>query len=357
MTALAERIARLIAVQGPLSVAQFMTVTLHDPKSGYYATRDPFGRAGDFITAPEVSQMFGEMLGLWTVQAWRHQGEPSPARLVELGPGRGTLMADALRAAKVMPEFLKATEIVLVEASPALKKVQEETLAAAACPLRWTDRFDDSLRDRPLFLIANEFFDALPVRQFVAADDGWHERMVTAKDGRLFFALAPSPTPGLIAAGTRGPADAGAVYEVSAAATALMEEIAGTIAVKGGAALIVDYGHRGEGYGDTLQAVRGHQSEGVLDNPGDADISAHVDFSTLAQAAQAAGAATFGPVEQGDFLTALGIVQRTEGLALRAGNQADVWNDLERLILPDRMGSLFKALAVLPPNTPKPEGF
>jgi SAM-dependent MidA family methyltransferase len=356
MTALAERIARLIAAQGPLSIAQFMTVALHDPRSGYYATRDPFGRGGDFITAPEVSQMFGELIGLWLVQAWREQGAPERARLVELGPGRGTLMADALRAAKAAPEFLDAMEVVLVEASPVLREVQREKLTGAS--VRWSERFDQSFTDLPLFLVANEFFDALPIRQFVLGDRGWHERMVAAVDGKLSFALAPAPNPGLAIPAVRGPAEAGAVYEVSPAATAMMEEIAGAIATHGGAALIADYGHAGTGFGDTLQAVRGHKPEAVLDNPGDADISAHVDFAALSAATAHAGAAAHGPVEQGAFLNALGIALRAEQLAHANPAEADtVAAARVRLTGSDQMGSLFRVLAVLPKSAPKPAGF
>jgi NADH dehydrogenase [ubiquinone] 1 alpha subcomplex assembly factor 7 len=241
-----SRIVRLIEAQGPISVAQFMTMALGE----YYATRDPFGARGDFITAPEVSQMFGELIGLWMAQCWREQGSPAPARLVELGPGRGTLMADALRAAKIVPEFLDAVEIVFVEASPVLREMQREKVPGA----RWLDHFDaDLLSDRPLFLIANEFFDALPIRQYVKTERGWCERMVTAANGELAFALAPVAS--LLDAGE---GEDGAVYETSPASLALVEEISRVIAGRGGAALIVDYGHEG-GFGDTLQAVAQHK--------------------------------------------------------------------------------------------------
>ena len=177
---LSARIAALIAAQGPISVAQYMTLSLHDAQSGYYTTRQPFGAAGDFITAPEISQMFGEMLGLWCVQVWHDQGQPKSKRLVELGPGRGTMMADALRAAKAAPEFLRGLEVVLVEASPALQKLQADKLKDSGVSIRWAPHFDDSLADRPLFLLANEFFDALPVRQYIKTERGWCERMVVA---------------------------------------------------------------------------------------------------------------------------------------------------------------------------------
>jgi hypothetical protein len=192
---LKARIAALIEAQGPMSVAQFMTISLLDPKCGYYATRDPLGAGGDFTTAPEISQMFGEMIGLWLVQAWSDQGCPRNPRLVELGPGRGTLMADILRTAKVAPEFLTDLEVVLIEASPTLQQVQADKLRSLGADICWQAQFDDSLTDRPLFLVANEFFDALALRQYVKTDRGWCERMVTVLNDELSFALAPVPAP------------------------------------------------------------------------------------------------------------------------------------------------------------------
>jgi SAM-dependent MidA family methyltransferase len=359
MNALGQRIARLIEAQGPISIAQFMTLALHDPQGGYYATRDPFGARGDFVTAPEVSQMFGEMLGLWIAQSWHDQGKPD-ARLVELGPGRGTLMSDALRVIRqVMPEFLRRVEIVLVEASPTLSAVQKKTLTDAGANIRWTVQFDAALADKPLFLLANEFFDALPVRQFVKTERGWCERMVVARDGILDFALSPEAIPNAALPPNGDAAPMGAFYETSPAATAIVQQIAETIARKGGAALIVDYGYGAEaGFGETLQAVAAHKYASVLEAPGDADLSAHVDFAALAQTARDAGAAPFGPVSQGEFLEALGIVQRAATLARgRLGSTPEIDGQLERLILPDRMGTLFKALAILPPSARTPAGF
>lgn len=363
MNALYSRIAKLIASQGPLSVAQYMTLALHDPGHGYYATRDPLGRAGDFVTAPEVSQMFGELLGLWIVQCWRDQGSPKPARFVELGPGRGTLMADALRAASKAPGFLSGIEVVLVEASPALREIQRTTLSGAmrtVPALRWAERLDDSLCDRPLFLIANEFFDALPVRQYVKTERGWCERMVVASGGdRLSFALAPVPVTGLSVPAERGDAENGAVYEISPAACAIAENIALTVSTYGGAALIVDYGYGAEaGYGDTLQAVKAHQFASVLDAPGEADISAHVDFAALAKAAVRSGAKAYGPVAQGAFLEKLGLKQRAEHLSSANPQTASATAAaVERLVDAREMGTLFKALAILPDHAPPPPGF
>ena len=359
MNRLAGRVARLIRSQGPLSIAQFMTLALHDPEDGYYATRDPFGRAGDFVTAPEISQMFGELIGLWLVQCWRDQGSQAPARLVELGPGRGTLMADALRAAKLAPDFLAAIEVVLVEASPALRAIQARNLKDCGTSVRWTDRLDASLAGRPLFLIANEFFDALPVRQYVKTERGWCERMVTADaDGRLAFALAPVPAKGLAVPEARGEAENGAVYEVSPAATAFAEEIAGLVTQQGGAALIVDYGHAGTGFGDTLQAVKKHKFAPVLETPGAADLSAHVDFAALAEAAARGGAAAHGPLAQGTFLERLGLKDRAITLAKAHPEDATVFAAaVERLTGDGQMGRLFQALAILPERAGSPPGF
>ena len=350
MSGLKSRIAKLIAADGPISIAQFMTIALHDSHDGYYATRDPFGARGDFITAPEVSQMFGELIGLWLVQCWREQGSPSPARLVELGPGRGTLMADALRAARIVPEFLDAIEIVLVEASPALREIQRERLSGQK--IKWIDHFDsETLSGRSLFLIANEFFDALPIRQYVMTERGWCERMVTARDGELEFVLAPVAAAGL----DPGKAEIGAVYETSPASNALAEEIARAIAAQGGAALIVDYGHNG-GFGDTLQAVAKHKYASILDAPGEADLSAHVDFAALAAAARRGGAKVFGPIGQGSFLTALGLKERARRLIL---DNPDETKAIEAAIdrLTAGMGTLFKAMALLPQGAGKPAGF
>jgi NADH dehydrogenase [ubiquinone] 1 alpha subcomplex assembly factor 7 len=359
MNALEARIAALIAAQGPISVAQYMTLALHDAEGGYYATRQPFGAAGDFITAPEISQMFGEMLGLWCVQVWHDQGQPKHKRLMELGPGRGTLMADVLRAARAAPEFLVGLEVVLIEASPMLQKAQAEKLKDSGATIRWANHVDDSVTDRPVFVLANEFFDALPVRQYVKTETGWRERMLVSNDEALQFALAPAPTPGAVIPASRAGAPDGGVYEVSVAATALTETIARVIAEKGGAALVMDYGYGEElGFGETLQAVGGHTFTDVLADPGENDLSAHVDFVALSEAARHGGAAVYGPRDQGAFLAELGITARAEQLI--KANPASAQNLLQavsRLIAPEQMGNLFKALAILPRSAARPPGF
>ncbi|HXS05504.1 MAG TPA: SAM-dependent methyltransferase [Rhizomicrobium sp.] len=354
MSQLGERIAALIAAQGPISVAQYMALALHDSEGGYYATRDPLGRAGDFITAPEISQMFGELLGLWLGQVWMDQGAPKNTHLVELGPGRGTLMADALRALKRVPGFCEQVEIVLVEASPTLRQIQKARLKDSGARIRWTDHFD--VHDVPLLLIANEFFDALPIRQYVKTARGWCERMVVLKDGALDFALAPQITPAPAIPASRAGAPEGGVYEVSPAATALIAEAARIIADHGGAALLIDYGYTGIGYGETLQAVRGHQPQPVLADPGLSDLSAHVDFAALAAAAQRERIAVFGPKSQGAFLEQLGIAARARQLA--EANPADagaIQQAVRRLTAPEEMGTLFQVMALSP--SPPPPGF
>jgi NADH dehydrogenase [ubiquinone] 1 alpha subcomplex assembly factor 7 len=359
VNALGQRIARLIEAQGPISIAQFMTIALHDPQNGYYATRDPLGAQGDFVTAPEISQMFGELLGLWIAQCWHDQRKPE-ARLVELGPGRGTLMSDALRVIRqLMPEFLERVEIVLVEASPTLTAIQKSALEKSGARISWAAQFDDALSDKPLFLLANEFFDALPIRQFVKTERGWCERMVVLNGDALDFALAPEETSSAIIPANRDGAPRGAFYETSPSASALTQQIAETIARKGGAALIVDYGYGAEaGFGETLQAVAAQRYASLLEAPGDADLSAHVDFAALAQTAREAGAKPYGPVGQGDLLEALGIVQRAATLARgQLGSNPEIDGQLERLILPDQMGTLFKALAIMSAHAPKPPGF
>ena len=354
MTELGRRIAATIAAEGPISIAEFMTLALHERQSGYYATRDPLG--DDFVTAPEVSQMFGELIGLWLAQAWHDQNKPTNPCLVELGPGRGTLLRDALRALKLMPQFRNALNVALVEASPVLRKVQEDMLRGCGVSLSWCESFDAESVKGPLFLIANEFFDALPIRQFVKSEKGWCERMVALdSDGELAFALSPAALPAALLPADRDGAPAGGVYEQSSAGEAIVEQIAHTIARNGGAALVIDYGYAEPGFGETLQAVGGHAFAEVLAEPGESDVSAHVDFAALAAAARRGGASVFGPVEQGEFLTSLGIVERAE--ALSRNHLQIMTNQLDRLVNPDQMGTLFKALAIVPAGAPTPAGF
>ena len=341
-TPLLQRLRRLIAEGGPISVADYMAHCLGDPEHGYYMTRDPLGAAGDFITAPEVSQIFGEIVGAWLVHAWRMAGAPAPIRLVELGPGRGTLMADMLRVARLDPAFLAAASLHLVETSPILRAKQAETLAKAPLRATWHGAFAE-VPEGPLFLVANEFFDALPVRQFVRADGEWRERVVgLVADGRLRFGIGPNFLPD-------GPAaPEGSILEISPARNALATEIGRRIAAAGGAAIILDYGQDEKGIGDTFQAVRRHGYTDPLAAPGEADLTAHVDFGALARAAEAEGARCDGSVSQGNFLKSLGLMERAAHL--KAGKDAaaaaDIDAAVERLSGPDQMGTLFKVMTI-----------
>ena len=360
MTALGDRIAALIAAHGPITVADYMALCLGDPEHGYYMAREPFGRGGDFVTAPEVSQVFGELIGLWAVSTWHAMGSPAPFVLAELGPGRGTLMADLLRAARVRPAFLAAARVHLVESSPRLRAIQKGTLGGAVAA--WHTSVE-TLPVGPAIVVANEFFDALPVRQYVRTSSGWAERMVGLDDaGRLAFGLRQVPVEpavplplrhrervgGNLAAGEATEPRVGAVLEVSPAATAIMAALASRIAADGGAALVIDYGYEGPAFGDTLQAVRAHAYVDPLAEPGEADITAHVDFAALAGAAAAAGTRPRPLLGQGVFLQRLGVGSRAERLAAGKDPAARdaIAAAVHRLVAADAMGELFKVLAV-----------
>jgi len=357
MTALARHLADRIAAQGPLSVAEYMGECLLHPRHGYYTTRDPLGARGDFTTAPEISQMFGELLGLCLAQAWADQGAPGRFALAELGPGRGTLMADALRAVRGVPGFLDAAELHLVEASPTLRAAQDSALEGHAP--RWHDSVETLPDDMPLYLVANEFLDALPIRQFRRMPGGWAEIVVTVTEGALAFALAPpGPAPLPTLAAREADTREGEIVEIRPATEPIAAAIAARIAAHGGAAIFVDYG-TWRGVGDTLQALRGHAPEPPLASPGAADLTSHVDFAPLAEAARAAGAAASGLTPQGVLLERLGITARARALAARLGGaklDAHVAAH-RRLTHPEEMGNLFKALALHPVQAPCPPGF
>lgn len=356
---LAARIARHIRAAGPLSLAAYMAMALHDRQDGYYARRNPIGGAGDFVTAPEISQVFGELIGLWCAALWEAMGRPERVVLAELGPGRGTLMSDLLRAAAALPPFRRALDPVLVEASPVLRRLQEERLAQARP--RWLARVED-LPEGPLLLVANEFFDALPIRQFVRGRGGWAERLVglDAAENLAFVEGPEDPAAGFfVPEPLRRCAAPGTLVEICPGGLALAAMIGKRLAHAPGAALIVDYGTFPGAPGPTLRAVRAHRPVPVLADPGTADLSAHVDFAALSEAARAAGAAVRGPVPQGRFLTALGAEARLAALSARAAPQQrhDLANGLRRLLDPCEMGTLFKALAFTSPDLPSPPGF
>ena len=358
MTPLGQRIARQIARAGPITVADYMSQVLTDPEYGYYMRGDPLGRQGDFITAPEISQMFGELIGLWCADTWQRMGAPAKVILAELGPGRGTLMADALRAARLLPGFLEAARLHLVEVSPSLRARQEETLGRAAAT--W-HRDLSALPGGPLILVANEFFDALPVRQFERSEAGWSERMVV-RDGAgalAFGRTPPGPAAAPLLPEPLRAAPPGSLVEVSPAGLATAAEIGRRVAVQGGAALIIDYGRAESAPGASLQAVRRHRRHEVLEDPGSADLTAHVDFAALAQAAREAGADSLGPVTQGAFLGGLGLAERAEALlhAASPAQRRDIEAACARLTGAEQMGALFKMLAIARPGLGPLSGF
>jgi NADH dehydrogenase [ubiquinone] 1 alpha subcomplex assembly factor 7 len=335
-----------IGETGPMSVADYMAECLTHPTLGYYTTRDPLGVAGDFTTAPEISQMFGELVGLALAQCWLDQGAPVPFTLAELGPGRGTLMADILRATKGVPGFHAGLRLHLVEASEPLRAKQRAALAGHDITHH---AGADTLPDAPLFLVANEFFDALPVRQFVRAGSGWRERLVGAEGGALAFGLGGPVAPPALA--ERDEVAEGKLVETCPVCPAIMAGIEARIATHGGAALIVDYGDW-RSLGDTLQALRAHAAEDPLANPGEADLTAHVDFAALVRAAPRLAPSRLTP--QGVFLERLGITQRAQTLATRlSGDALEAHIAAHRRLTHEReMGTLFKVLALVPEGAP-----
>ena len=356
---LENEIRRRILAGGAMPIAEYMALCLFDPDHGYYTTRDPFGARGDFITAPEISQMFGELIGIWTSAVWRQMGAPENVRLIELGPGRGTMMKDALRALQIVPEFRKALVVHLVEGSPLLQKQQQATLEGLDVPMFWHSALAD-VPQGPVIIVANEFFDALPVNQAIKTDRGWHERRieVDAAD-RFAFTIAPEPIPffqSLLPPPLHS-VRAGAIFEWRSDVEAM--EVGRRVADGRGAALVIDYGHTESGLGETLQAVGQHAYADPLGMPGELDLTAHVDFQALARAAEAMGVKSFGPIEQSLFLRQLGIEQRAHSLKAKAKNPAVIDQALARLVGQNRaaMGELFKVVAFAHPSVGAPPGF
>jgi NADH dehydrogenase [ubiquinone] 1 alpha subcomplex assembly factor 7 len=360
-TPLDEKIRTRIARNGPISVADFMEMCLYDPQHGYYNRRTPFGAAGDFVTAPEISQMFGELIGLWAAEVWRLMGGPDPVLLIEFGPGRGTMMKDALRAAQAAPEFRRAVRVHFTETSPDLQSQQRHTLSSVDdVALQWHASIDE-VPVAPSIIVANEFFDALPIRQAERRPTGWHERMVAVDaGGALALTLARDPLPDLGRELSPAVTHAriGEIFEWRP--WKIATEIARRAAA-GGAALIIDYGHVKSATGDTFQAVRSHQYASQLASPGLADLTAHVDFEALGKAAQQAGARVHGPIEQGTWLKRLGIEARAAVLQANAtgAKRADIAAALQRLAGtgPGQMGSLFKVIAFSAPGIAQLPGF
>ena len=357
---LQSEIKKLIKSAGPMPVWRYMELCLMHPRHGYYLSRDPLGREGDFTTAPEVSQMFGELLGLWAAWVWKAIGSPPLLRLIELGPGRGTMMADALRAMRVLPPLYQALSVHLVEINPVLREKQKAVLSGSR-EIAWHDTIDD-VPDGPAIIFANEYFDVLPIHQVVKRETGWHERTVEIDStGELVFGAAPEPTPHfdvLLPPLVRA-APNGAVFEWRPDAEIM--KIASRVRDQDGAALIIDYGHLRSDAGDTFQAIARHSFADPLKNPGQADVTAHVDFQALVRAAEDLRARVHGPVPQGDFLRRLGIETRALTLMAKASPEVseDISGALKRLVTGGRggMGSMFKVLAISEPNLISLVGF
>ena len=353
LSPLQSEIRKLIQSSGPMPVWRYMELCLMHPEHGYYVSRDPLGREGDVTPAPEVSQMFGELLGLWAASVWRAIGSPPALRLVELGPGRGTMMADALRALRVLPPLYQSLSTHLVEINPVLREKQSATLSGVR-NLSWHDSIDD-VPEGPAVIFANEYFDVLPIHQVVKRETGWHERVIKLDDGgKLVFAAADEPTPRfevLLPPLVRA-APVGAVFEWRPDAEIM--KIAKRVREQDGAALIIDYGHLRSDAGDTFQAIARHSFADPLKNPGQADVTAHVDFQALVRAAEDMGARAHGPVTQGEFLKRLGIETRALTLMGKTTPEvsADISNALKRLTDSGRggMGSMFKVLAITEPH-------
>ncbi len=363
-TPLEEILTSLIESHGPIRVADFMADALGHPQYGYYMTNSPFGEKGDFTTAPEISQVFGELIGAWLITAWEEIGAPSLFNLIELGPGRGTLMDDILRTARVRPKFLKAVRVYMIETSGRQRYEQQKKLQDAKVPVTWATEMHD-IPLAPTLIIANEFFDCLPVRQFVHTGDKdkacWQERLVgvnkSSKDGGLRFLLSEELHE--IPAGAPATAKPKDIFEVCEAATGIVHEIGRRLQDYKGRALIIDYGHGRSGFGDTLQAVRDHQYWPLLAKPGLADVTAHVDFGALARAGRDAELMVYGPELQSRFLTRLGLEQRLATLIKTADEQVSeqLRSGARRLVHPDEMGTLFKVLCMSSAGLGTPPGF
>ena len=345
---LAARLKERIAREGPISVHDYMQACLADRAAGYYLTRQPIGRTGDFITAPEISQVFGELIGAWVATVWQGMGGPERVVVVELGPGRGTLMADALRVFKTVPGLIESMTLALVETSPVLREVQRETLRASPLP-QWFERIED-VPQGPLILIANEFIDALPVRQFVRGRGVWHERCVRLDNNRAFaFCVgAPVELDSVPAACMEMDAAEGAIIETRPAVSSLLAALAERAKDAPFAALFADYGHAETGIGDTLQAVSRHRFADPLAAPGEADLTAHVDFAALKELGRETGLDAYGPMPQGEFLLKLGLEARCERLLQSATpeQKSAILSGAARLADPRQMGLMFKMLAL-----------
>jgi NADH dehydrogenase [ubiquinone] 1 alpha subcomplex assembly factor 7 len=373
MTALPTILCELIAREGPMTLERYMDLALQHPEHGYYRNRDPLGKEGDFITAPEVSQVFGELLGLWCADVWHQMGKPDPFMLLELGPGRGTMMQDALRATAKIAGFHEAMRLHLLECNAELRRQQQERLAAHK-PVHLDDL--SQLPPLPMIALANEFFDTMPIRQFVKTKDGWRERLVDVQDGALTFGegevavnvletienvmqdVRVSPA-NVVRLHGEPDGELQPVYEISPLSLYFAQRLSAHVVRHGGAGLIVDYGYTAPPGTETLQAVKRHHFVGVFESPGETDLTAYVDFSALRLIAGHEGARVAGPVVQGEFLRSLGAELRAMQLKHNAAPEQTKSIDeaLSRLIDPAQMGQMFKAMAVCSPQLREVAGF
>lgn len=354
--ALEQYLKDAILQTGPISMAEFMQVALSHPEYGYYKTREPFGLQGDFTTSPEISQMFGELIGIWCVDIWYKMGSPKDIQLVEIGPGRGTLMADLLRITRHIPGFHDSISVSMVETSQRLCDVQRKKIGNTHPRIHWAQNLSD-VAQKPLILMCNELFDALPVHQYVKQNDKWHEKMLGVnKSGELEFMLSPCAFNPSANDETKD----GSVIEICPLAEVIMQEISGRVREYGGAALIIDYGYVKSEYKNTVSALSKHMHHDLLKNIGEADISAHVDFFALGKVAVNNDVEAYGAISQGEFLRNLGIEVRAEKLKENASEKqkADINSALERLVKngEKQMGELFKVLALASDGI-APEGF
>ena len=357
MSPLAETLKETIQRDGPISVEQWMSVCLSDPSHGYYTSGQPFGGQGDFITAPEISQMFGELLGLWAAVVWQQMGSPRNVQLIEVGPGRGTLMSDALRAMRGVPGFLDAISLNMVEISPVLTQVQKQKLASTDVSINWYGAIKE-VPSGPSIIIGNEFLDALPIRQWVKDGGEWFERCVGFVDDQFAFVLGEVVDAQQVPTPFRAAPD-GSIFETSPVSKEATTSISQRVCADGGAALLIDYGYAEKSTGDTFQAVKDHKYADPLDNPGQQDLTAHVDFADVAKTASEGGARPWGPISQGDLLERLGISARATSLLTTATKEqaVELASARQRLTAPDGMGRLFKAIAICHPDAPAPPGF
>ena len=360
VTPLAQKLKKIIQTDGPISISKFMDLALNDKDYGYYQINEPFGVNGDFITSPEISQVFGELIGLWFLSSWRIAGCPKETKLIELGPGRGTLMADILRTVKkVESSFFKTAELHLVECSLSMRNRQALTLKDY--DVTWHKNLD-SVPQGPSLIIANEFFDALPIDQYLLTNKGWHEKCITFNKDKNIFEFTTVSVPNFDIAkfpSETFDSEANSVFERNRMSEKYADSIGQRIASNGIAALIIDYGYVNSSFGDTLQAVRGHKYQNPLFDIGRSDITAHVDFANLKKILEGHSIMVHGPVSQRKFLTDLGIEQRTMKLIETASEKQSTLliKGCKRLIAERGMGSLFKVMSVTQKIVPIPEGF